>query len=69
MTPQTLTHARRTRAYFEEKIRAARHARDWDRVRSIDERLSAANEAIRQHFVEEARAVAQTPPPTDVRLF
>lgn len=74
VTPATLAHARQTRAYFEEKIVAARQARDWERVRALDQRLSAVNEAIRQHFVEEARAAERpvTPPPapsTDVPLF
>ena len=69
MTPQTLEHARRTRRYFEDEIVKARASRDWERVRALDQRLGVVNDAIRQHFQEEAAAVDAAKLATDDRLF
>jgi hypothetical protein len=69
MTPQTLAHAQRTRRYFEDEIVKARGARDWHRVRSLDQRLGEVNDAIRKHYQEEAAAADAAKLATDDRLF
>jgi hypothetical protein len=77
VTPQTLHHAQRSRSYFEEKLRELRPFHPDTKadpakaalVVSLQARLGAVNDAIRLHYVEEAKQREADAAPTDGRLF